>query len=102
MNPLIGFGGFDSPIHWILLIGIGVLLFGKRLPEIGRSLGKGIVEFKKGLKGLEDEISDSTSSHANEPRATLEPPRPPQRIATSAPKFEDNAGVVSQPQQPPV
>jgi sec-independent protein translocase protein TatA len=40
----------------ILLLVIGVVLFGRRLPEIGRSLGKGIVEFKKGLHGLEDEI----------------------------------------------
>lgn len=35
---------------------VGILLFGKRLPEVGRSLGKGIVEFKKGLKGIEEEI----------------------------------------------
>jgi len=38
-------------------MGFGLLIFGKRLPEVGRSLGKGIVEFKKGLKGVEDDIS---------------------------------------------
>ena len=96
MNPLFGIMGEFSMIHWLLVVGIGVLLFGKRLPEVGRSLGKGIVEFKKGLKGLEDEISDPTSSPANEPRATLEPPRPPQRIPTTAPKFEDQV-----PNNPP-
>jgi sec-independent protein translocase protein TatA len=37
-------------------MGIAVLLFGKRLPEVGRSLGKGIVEFKKGLSGAVDEL----------------------------------------------
>ena len=40
----------------LLLMLLGLLLFGKRLPEVGRSLGKGIVEFKKGLKGVEDEV----------------------------------------------
>jgi len=44
--------------HWELLIilAIALLLFGRKLPEVGRSLGKGIIEFKKGLKGVEEEI----------------------------------------------
>jgi sec-independent protein translocase protein TatA len=88
MNALLGFIGLESPIHWIILLVIGVLLFGKRLPEVGRSLGKGIIEFKKGLKGLEDEIDDRSSARP-EP-ANLEPPRPPQRVQATAPKFEDN------------
>ena len=40
----------------MMLLGLAVLLFGKRLPEVGRSLGKGIVEFKKGLSGAVDEL----------------------------------------------
>lgn len=41
----------------LLIIGlIGVLLFGNRLPDVGRSLGKGIVEFKKGIKGVDSDI----------------------------------------------
>jgi len=98
MNPLFGFIGMDSPIHWIILIGIGVLLFGKRLPEVGRSLGKGIVEFKKGLKGLEDEVEGTTTVNRQEP-AALEPPRPPQRVASTAPKFEDNSPSLPTPPQ---
>lgn len=43
-------------VEWIVIAAFGLLLFGKRLPEVGRSLGKGIVEFKKGLKGVEDEV----------------------------------------------
>ncbi len=38
---------------------VGLLLFGRRLPEVGRSLGKGIVEFKKGLKGIEEEVDNA-------------------------------------------
>ena len=41
------------------MMGIAVLLFGKRLPEVGRSLGKGIVEFKKGLNGVADDLDIS-------------------------------------------
>ena len=35
---------------------VAVLLFGSRLPEVGRSIGKSIVEFKKGMKDVENEI----------------------------------------------
>lgn len=53
---------------WMEMAVIGVialLLFGKRLPEVARSLGKGIVEFKKGVKGIEDDVESST---AEEPK----------------------------------
>ena len=43
-----------SAYHLIGLAFIGLLVFGKRLPEIGRSLGKSVTEFKKGLNGIED------------------------------------------------
>jgi sec-independent protein translocase protein TatA len=42
--------------EWIMIAAVGLLFFGKRLPEVGRSLGKGIVEFKKGLAGIEDDV----------------------------------------------
>jgi sec-independent protein translocase protein TatA len=96
MTPLFGgFLGLGGQEVIILLI-IGVLLFGRKLPEVGRYLGKGIVEFKKGIKGLEDEAYD-TSASAPRPELPLEQPRPPQRITTTAPKFEDNAGNVTTP-----
>ena len=42
----------------LVLIGVlGVLLFGRRLPDMGKSLGKTIVEFKKGLSAAGEEIS---------------------------------------------
>ena len=86
----------------IVLMIIGVLLFGRRLPEVGRYLGKGIVEFKKGIKGLEDDIdvgggmSPNTSlPHQQQPAP--EQIRAPQRIAATAPKFEDNLPNISTP-----
>src|SRR5688500_10671498 len=49
--------GMPGPFEWIIIAGLGLLIFGKRLPEVGKSLGKGIVEFKKGLKSVDDDIS---------------------------------------------
>jgi sec-independent protein translocase protein TatA len=44
--------GWTSPTHIVLLLLIALLLFGaKRLPEIGRSLGSGMREFKDSLTG---------------------------------------------------
>lgn len=44
----------------MIVIGIiALLLFGKRLPEVARSLGKGVVEFKKGLNGIDDESTSN-------------------------------------------
>jgi len=54
--PLANLFGFEN---WTVILVIGLLLFGRRLPEMGRSLGKGIVEFKKGLAGIEDDIEDA-------------------------------------------
>ena len=52
--------------HEMVLIGIvAVLLFGRRLPEVGRSLGRGIVELKKGLRGVADEIESSGEDQAS-------------------------------------
>src|SRR5213083_3435686 len=50
--------GMPGLTEWIIIGALGLLIFGKRLPEVGRSLGKGIVEFKKGLKGIEDDIDE--------------------------------------------
>ena len=101
MNPLLAFiEGMFSPTHVLLLLAIGILLFGKRLPEVGRSLGKGIVEFKKGLKGLEDEVVDNTTSPSSRPaEPMIEQPRPPQRVTATAPKFEDTTGGTAPPPQ---
>lgn len=52
--------------EFIVIAAIGLLLFGKRLPEVGRSLGKGIVEFKKGLKGIEEEVEQQSNKPATE------------------------------------
>ena len=51
---MFGFGGWEL----LIVAGIMLLLFGKRLPGVMHSLGKSIVEFKKGVKGIEDDIEN--------------------------------------------
>lgn len=70
---------------WELLILLVVLLliFGaKRLPEMGRSLGKGMREFKDGVTGVEDAVKTTTPT-----------PAPPQELpaASSEPAAQAQA-----------
>jgi sec-independent protein translocase protein TatA len=53
-----------APENWLLIGAIALLIFGKRLPEVGRSLGKGIVEFKKGLAGIEEDVTQASHTSA--------------------------------------
>ena len=56
-------------MEWIIILAIGLLIFGKRLPEVGRSLGRGIVEFKKGVKGIEEELDEASRAPATKPQS---------------------------------
>jgi sec-independent protein translocase protein TatA len=88
-------GGFE----WLIIAAIGLLIFGKRLPEVGRSLGKGIVEFKKGLKGVEDDISQ-VDEHPSTPAITTPRPQatlPPQQ--TTVVEYDPYTGKPVSPQK---
>ena len=50
-----------GPMELLVILIIAVLIFGKRLPEIGRGLGKSLMEFKKGLSEAQDVKNDVTS-----------------------------------------
>lgn len=76
--------------YLIIILVVALIIFGgRKLPELGRSLGKGIVEFKKGLAGIEDDFNQPAGA-ANQPNVTAvhEPPRPPQQLPR-APEFND-------------
>jgi sec-independent protein translocase protein TatA len=77
--------GLENPLHIALLVVLLLLVFGaKRLPEIGRSLGSGMREFKDSIS-----TSTSTDSHAG---AASEPVKGAQPALAQA----------TQPPQPPV
>jgi sec-independent protein translocase protein TatA len=78
--------GLDNPLHIAFLVVILLLIFGaKRLPEIGRSLGSGMREFKQSVTG------ESHSQHTALPAAQ----QPPAQAPAPAP------APVAEPAAPP-
>ena len=67
MNSLL-FGMFGMPGHLELLViaGLALLLFGHRLPGLMRSAGRSVVEFKKGVQGIEDDIESAGKDKVDE------------------------------------
>ena len=51
-----------SPVVYITVALVAFLLFGNRLPSVMRSLGRSVVEFKKGVNGIEDDINAAASA----------------------------------------
>lgn len=89
-----------GPMELAVIAVLGILLFGRKLPDMGRYLGKSITEFRRGMKGLEEDMDGPgmAGGAPGAPQNTGEaaPIRPPQRVAATAPKFEDAPG--QQPQ----
>ncbi|MFH1883507.1 MAG: twin-arginine translocase TatA/TatE family subunit [Planctomycetota bacterium] len=50
-----------GPLELVIILIIAVLLFGRRLPEIARGLGKSLTEFKKGVHEVEETKDDLVS-----------------------------------------
>jgi sec-independent protein translocase protein TatA len=72
--------GLLQPTHLIFLLILALLLFGaKRLPEIGRSLGVGMREFKDSVTGVQEATKIDTS------RSELPPPQPTQAAPAAEP-----------------
>jgi sec-independent protein translocase protein TatA len=67
--------GEFSPIHWLIVLAIIVLLFGgKKIPEVMRGLGEGIKNFKDGMNGPHNTTTVPTQPAAPPPVATNVPP----------------------------
>ena len=84
--------GMPGGWEWIVLLVIGLLIFGRRLPEVGKWLGQGIVEFKRGIKGIDEEIEQ----HSSRPEGLRPPGSLPDQ---SAPKTSTHTPVESATQE---
>jgi sec-independent protein translocase protein TatA len=61
--------GEFSPIHWLIVLAVILLLFGgRKIPELARGLGEGIRNFKEGMSG---------ASHAAPPPPPTQQTPPP-------------------------
>jgi TatA/E family protein of Tat protein translocase len=66
---------WDDPVVWILIIGLGILLFGSnKIPELARSLGAARREFDAASKGLADTINSEIKSAPQAPPRIQRPP----------------------------
>ena len=89
MHPLFAF--LDNPLMLLVLGAIAVMLFGERLPEVARSFGKGLMDIKSGIRGIQREIEDAVTSTTTvdgadgvaQPYGEAE-----EREEATAPKFE--------------
>jgi sec-independent protein translocase protein TatA len=54
--------GMPTGWEWLLLVFLALLIFGRRLPEVARGLGRSVTEFKKGLS----EVSSAAQSQPGE------------------------------------
>jgi sec-independent protein translocase protein TatA len=88
--------GLDNPLHIAFLVVILLLLFGaRRLPEIGRSLGSGMREFKQAVTG------DDGASRSVAPPALTQAAAPPPQAPAAQAVAQAPAAAPSQPPAEP-
>lgn len=79
----------------IVLCFLGLLIFGRRLPEVGRNLGKSIVEFKKGLSGVDEEARRISEASRATPTST---PAQPGQLTDQSGAQHNSTQTISNPQ----
>ena len=88
--------GIGLPELMVILV-VALLVFGPtKLPELARSLGRGLAEFRRASSDLRQSFSEATE----EPRLDGPPPKPPGAPAEAAPG-ESKADVLEEPGGPP-
>jgi sec-independent protein translocase protein TatA len=57
--------GLENPVHLLMIFGVVLLLFGaKRIPEIGKSLGTGLREFKSSITSGSEAVEQALPAKA--------------------------------------
>lgn len=88
-------GDLIQPTHLLFILVVALIVLGpKRLPEVGKSLGKGLRDFRGAMSGIEEHITAEPSApvSAPVPDATPASPAPAVMAASSSP-----VGVAAEP-----
>jgi sec-independent protein translocase protein TatA len=93
-----------SSLGWteiLIILGVGVVLFGKRLPDIGRTVGRSLMQFRKGMSEMKDELVkgideplDPNKTAAPTVAAPTAAPLTPQAIPVGECKAYDEANAI--------
>jgi sec-independent protein translocase protein TatA len=94
-----------GPAEIMMILLIALIVFGpKRLPEIGKTVGKGLREFRKASQDIKDELSASMASDEDEdeaaPAATPVQHDQTTSLDGSPPNLNGDPGVAARPQLP--
>ena len=66
---ILGWAGIPGGWEWIIILIVALLIFGRRLPDIARNIGKSLTEFKKGIheaKDVKDELKKDVTELKND------------------------------------
>lgn len=82
-----------GPAEILIILALAVLLFGKRLPEVARSIGKSLGEFQRGVQSIQQELRASIQEEAEATSSVSKGPSPARpnledQEESLAPKFE--------------
>lgn len=80
-----------QPIHIIIIVAVALIIFGpSKLPEMGRSLGKAITEFRRGTQEMAEGFKDEVIKPVKEPDSPA-----------NAPAIAQTGAVATAPMAPP-
>lgn len=66
--------GLPGGAEWIIILVVALLIFGRRLPDVARSVGKSIVEFKRGINDVKDDVDRQSKQSDSQKQLTDRPP----------------------------
>ena len=83
--------GLDAPSHWLIVIGLAIVIFGyKKLPDAARSVGRSLRIFKTEIKGMneDDKARDAAAPAvaADSATPTVEPVTAPAQAPVASPE----------------
>jgi sec-independent protein translocase protein TatA len=98
------FGDIIQPTHLLFILVVALLVLGpKRLPEVGRSLGRGLRDFRQGMQGVEaeaksifsDPIDSSPEAAADRVEAVVQAPTPGKVVQAAIPGPDASVATVA-------
>jgi len=73
-SQLGAFFGLPGGSEWIVIAIVGLLVFGRRLPEVGRNIGRSLAQFRRGLSDIQNEVTHAGADEPPPPQLDADPP----------------------------